>query len=141
MAAETAGLVRFASSADITARFTGADWGEPHSGAVLAKAFVDGRFTRGAGRDRPAAVAAMAIELAIEEYLKSLGPMPARPRAAIACALHLRRGRIADLIAEDWREANKVKEALTRIEDWAAHGSGSRQPRSPGGTDETGEAR
>jgi hypothetical protein len=51
MAAEHADLVTFAGADEITARFIGTDWGEPHSGAALAKSFIDGPFSQVAGRD------------------------------------------------------------------------------------------
>lgn len=44
MTAKTAEVVKCASAADIAARFAGDDWGEPHSGAMLAKSFIRGPF-------------------------------------------------------------------------------------------------
>lgn len=123
--AKTADVVKFASASDIAARFAGNDWGEPNSGAALAKSFVDGPFSQVAGRERSASVAVLAIELAIEDYLESLGDAPAQPKAVFARALHLSRGRIADLVAKDSSEANKIKEALAEIEDKAANGDGA----------------
>jgi hypothetical protein len=140
MAPEDADVVKFASAGDITARLTGNDWGDLHSGAKLARSFVDGPFSQVAGRHRSTAIAAMAIELAVEDYLQSLRPMPAQPMALIARALHLSRGRIADLIADDSSGADKIKQALARIEDQAAQGDG-RGTRGPsGGADETDDA-
>jgi hypothetical protein len=140
VATEDADVVRLASAANIIARFTGTDWGEPHSGAQLAKSFVDGPFSQVAGRHRPTAVAVMAIELAIEDYLTSLRHMPAPPMALIARALHLSRGRIAELIADDSLGASRIREALARIDDQAVRGGG-RGARGPsGGADETDDA-
>jgi hypothetical protein len=119
-------LVTFACAADITTRFTGTDWGEPHSGAVLAKAFVEGPFSQVVGRERTAIEAVVAIEVAVDDYLKSLGDVSAHRRAIAARALHLSKVRIADLIAGDSSGASKIKEALAEIENRAAQDNGSR---------------
>lgn len=122
MATEHTDVVKFASAGDIAARFTGNDWGEPHSGARLAKSFVDGPFSQVAGRHRTVAVAVMAIEVAVEDYLESLRPMPAQQMALAAHVLRLSRARIADLIANDSSGARRIKEALATIEVQAARG-------------------
>jgi hypothetical protein len=131
MEGKDAELLTFACAADTTARFTGADGGEPHSGRALAKSFVKGPFSQVVGRERTAIEAVVAIEVAADDYMKSLGDVAAQGRAIASRALHLSKARIAGLIAEDSSGASRIKEALVKERaDSVGAGAAHRSPTS-----------